>query len=131
MSLFVAMFIASSASSVHHSVAHHSVARHSGAHHSGAAAVAVLIVLSGVAFAQMGSPCGGMGWSGQGQPPASQVSPDKAKQVAQQYADQYPQRVTVNFLIAVSFPGVIHPIEHAASSMPGANLRVFTLLRPR
>ena len=81
------------------------------------AAVAVLVLLGGVAFAQMGwgygpgmmgmgpgmmgpgmmgqgwqgsgSPCGGMGWYGQGQAPAAQMSPDNAKQTAQQYADQY------------------------------------------
>lgn len=95
-------------------------------------AVAVVSLLAGVAFAQMGwgpgwghmgpgmmgpgmmgpgmmGPgmmgqgwqggaygCPGMGWYGQGQAPAAQISPDNAKQVAQQYADQYLKGFTVD-----------------------------------
>lgn len=81
----------------------------------------VLALLTGVAFAQMGwgyggmmgpgmmgpgmmgqgwngggYPCGGTGWYGQGQPPAAQISPDNAKEVAQKYADQYLKGFTVD-----------------------------------
>jgi hypothetical protein len=40
--------------------------------------------------------CPGTGWYGQGQTPAPQMSPDNAKQVAQQYADQYLKGFTVD-----------------------------------
>jgi hypothetical protein len=86
---------------------------------------AVVVALVGVAAAQMGwgygpgmmgpgmmgqgwqgggYPCGGMGWYGQGQAPTVQ-SPDNAKQIAQQYADQYLKGFTVDKVLPFSGMG--------------------------
>lgn len=40
--------------------------------------------------------CGDWGWYGQGQAPAAQITEDSAKQLAQQYADQYLKGFTVD-----------------------------------
>jgi hypothetical protein len=40
--------------------------------------------------------CPGMAWSGQGQAPAAQISPDNAREIAQNYAKQYLQGFTVD-----------------------------------
>ena len=84
-----------------------------------AGGTALVVLLSGVAVAQMGwgqmgpgmmagNPCGGMmgpgsGWGGQmgpgmmmGQYGAAQVTEDKAKEAAQQYANNYLKGFTVD-----------------------------------
>lgn len=47
--------------------------------------------------------CPGMGWNGQGQAPA-QLTPEKAKEAAQTYVDQYLQGFTVDKVL--SFTGM-------------------------
>jgi hypothetical protein len=76
-----------------------------------ATAVALVVLLGGVAFAQMG--WGQMGPGMMGPSGQAQITEEKAKEVAQQYADKYLKGFTVDVILPVTGMGgmTMYPIE--------------------
>ena len=105
-------------------------------------AVALVSLLAGGAFAQMGgghmgpgmtapgtmgpaAGCPGMDWSAQGQA-AAQITPDGAKQAAQRYADQYLKGYTVDNVLPFTGMGgmTMYSVELRGPKDEGRTLHV-------
>src|SRR3972149_3987615 len=113
--------------------------------------VTVIILLAGVAFAQMGAGwmAGGVGrgvvgpgmrgggggpggqagpgncpgMTGGGQTPATQITEERAKELAQQYADQYLKGFTVDTVLP--FTGMHHTMYSVELKGPEGQIRTF------